>query len=251
MPTACTLTLRGERPARARPEDLHRLACQLVEAPGNPGHRDQVKPFSVGLVRPSDVRPDELEVCVNWLPAAEPAPASLTGAAGRHVRFAGSALEVVALRKDTRSYAELRRLPPLWACEFTFLSPAYFSRSGRDYPLPDPELLVLRLAERWNAYTSASPDLAIAGDALADLRNRVILSLHDIHTVRVEGEGGRATAGFVGHARFGLRRADRRDPAGVTSARLFAALCAFAPYAGIGAQTTHGFGAVRTTPVAR
>ena len=46
MPVAYTITLMSGSPVgEPTYEDLHRLACRLVEPPGGPGHHEQRKPF--------------------------------------------------------------------------------------------------------------------------------------------------------------------------------------------------------------
>jgi CRISPR-associated endoribonuclease Cas6 len=249
MPIAYTVTFHSPRPIGMAPghEDVHRLACQLMEPPGNPDHHAQDKPYSVGAPQLSDLRPDELELRVNWLRDAPPAPPGMAKALGRQLTLPKLMVEVVAVRKEERSYSAMRQLGPLWACDFRFLSPTYFSRSGRDYALPDPELIIRRLLARWNQHVQNEPHL-ITDQAARALTSRVILISHEIRTVRISGQNGRGRAGFIGRARLGLRTIDRRTPDGLAAARVFAALSAFAPYNGLGAQTTHGLGATMTLP---
>ncbi|MGH8884231.1 MAG: CRISPR system precrRNA processing endoribonuclease RAMP protein Cas6 [Egibacteraceae bacterium] len=245
MPVAYTLLLRtGAAAPEPTHEDLHRLACRLVEPPGNPAHQDQRKPFTLWPLQVAPERGDECQLRLNWLPVDDGLGSHLRLALGRRL-WLGTA-EVVPLDVDRQgtSYQTLRDLPPLWQADLRFLSPTYFSRSGRDYLLPDPALIVRSLVVRWNEQVEERPALAIDGDVARELGRRVILKAHELYTVRVTGADGRPRTGFKGQARLGLRTAERRSAEGVACARLLATLCAFVPYCGLGAQTTHGLGAV-------
>lgn len=217
----------------------------MLEKPGDPGHRGQIKVFSVQPLCSSSGGSDHLELRLNWLARRAP-DGRLRACLGRPVQLGHAQLTAVDLETEHVSYGELTETGPVWDCLFTFLSPTYFSRSGRDYLLPDPELVVLRLAARWNEHV-CDQDFAITDESVRGLARRVILMSHRIHTVRVNVGRDRVRAGFVGQARLGLRAVERRQPEGIAGARLFGALCGFAPFCGVGAQTTHGFGAVSTS----
>jgi len=129
------------------------------------------------------------------------------------------------------------------------VSATYFSRSGRHYLLPDPELILRGIVARWNFHNPPGTPLAVADATVRGLAGRIVVKRHSIHTVRTQGHARGQGTGFVGDVRLGLRNADRRNPDGESAARLFASVCAFAPFCGVGAQTTHCFGAVVTRPV--
>lgn len=245
MPVAYTLTFQArERLAEPTHEDLHRLACRLVEPPSNPAHHQQRKPFTVW---PLQVAPEHAGECwlrLNWLPIGGGLGGHLQQALRQRLWLGASQIVPVGFDEDTASYQALRELPPLWQADLRFLSPTYFSRSGRDYLLPDPALIVRSLVARWDEQVEESPALAIDGDMARELGRRVILKAHELYTVRVTGADGRPRTGFMGQARLGLRTAERRSAEGVACARLLATVCAFLPYCGLGAQTTHGLGAV-------
>ncbi|OLT29291.1 hypothetical protein BJF83_11920 [Nocardiopsis sp. CNR-923] len=137
--------------------------------------------------------------------------------------------------RHAHPYSRLAAIPPAAKARVEFTTPAYVNRAGRQLPLPDPELLLAGLARRWAAF-SPHP---LPPDALAEVLQSAHLARHDIRTQPV-GTGRHQRTGFVGHAVFGLpARAPR------TTQRVFAALWAFAEFAGVGAQTTHGLGHVR------
>jgi CRISPR-associated endoribonuclease Cas6 len=112
----------------------------------------------------------------------------------------------------------------------------YFSRNGRDLPLPDPVLIVRSALTRWNVH--APPPLAVEPDLGTALISSVYLREHCGQSRQAPVSATMTQTGFVGTAELGLTRvADERVE------RVFAALMRFAAIAGIGAQTTHGFGA--------
>jgi CRISPR-associated endoribonuclease Cas6 len=238
-----------ERAVQPTFEDLHRLACRLLEASEDPTHQDQVKPFAVWPLRAAGTLPDRTELRLNWLhPEQDPLP-RLRAGLRRPLRLGGAHARPLTLRTQGTSYLELRRRDPIWQCDLRFLSPTYFARSGRDYLLPDPELIVRRLAARWNQHAGLDGPLGVRDDQARELARRVILKAHELHTVRVGGQDGRERTGFLGQIRLALRTAERRDPEALVSAQLLATLTGFAPFCGLGAQTTHGLGAVATFPV--
>ena len=117
------------------------------------------------------------------------------------------------------------------------VSPMYFSRNGRDHPIPDPVLIVRSLARRWNVAVPAT--VAIPDELRDRLCAAVLLADMQGGTVAAPVTTSRDQVGFVGTVRLELPRHAELD-IGV----VFAALMRFAELAGIGAQTTHGFGAV-------
>jgi len=284
MPSAYVMSLRpdGALPSWAVFPKLHGLACTVLE-PGiqapepdglgrhDGGHYAQAKPFAVWpLLRDTTTAElNRLEWRLNWLrDPPEPAgasPASPWRPGPERLRLGATTMRRLGVRELTQPYAHLARKPPRQRYDFTFLSPTYFARSERDYLLPDPELLFGRLAQRWNQHVG-DQRLRLDDELIGRLRAKAILIAHDIATVRtgehlatvllrrtplvVDYELTRERvphdpaerAGFVGVATFGLHRPDS------AVVQAFAALCAFAEYAGIGAQTTHGLGAVTTMP---
>jgi len=241
MPASITATLCPSAPLQPTYEQLHRLVVWLLEAPNSAGHQAQTKPWSVWPLMPSADVAGAVDLRVNWLPPAQRIPERLSALLAKNPRLGNVALTAVRIDAPaSQPYERLLALPPLARCDLVFLSPTYISRSGRDYLLPDPELLVRRLAARWNEHVG-SQRLALVGDDVRKLAGDVICVAHELRTVRITAEEGRERTGFVGQLRLGVRQPGLR--------RLFATLCAFAPYTGIGAQTTHGLGAVRALPV--
>ena len=229
MPAVVTLDLVPQPGLRVYPARLHGAACALVEAAWAGEHHAQRKPFSAGpLIGEAGVARWRLGWLVDRAPRLSPAT----------VHFGPQPCPV--LRCDIRNlpFAELAAGPPAWSAELDVISPLYFSRNGRDHPLPDPVLILRSTCDRWNAFAPAQ--LAVPDEVARELLATVRLASMDGRTVSTPVTATMHQTGFVGSIRLALGRDAGRDVAGA-----FAALMRFADIAGIGAQTTHGFGAVR------
>ncbi|HEX2417995.1 MAG TPA: CRISPR system precrRNA processing endoribonuclease RAMP protein Cas6 [Micromonosporaceae bacterium] len=226
MPATIVLDLHAPDGVPVHPVRLHGAACALFDTDGGHPHP---RPFAVGPVHAGRDGP---VWHLGWLRDAAPPGLPNT------VDLGGRVLPV--LRHTTRpvSYAELAQTPATRRVEIEVLTPLYFSRNGRDHPLPDPLLVVQSLTQRWNAH--APEPLAIPDAERRDLTATVYLAAMTGGTRTLPLPGNRDQTGFVGTVQLALTR-DATTP----TARLFAALTRFANIAGIGAQTTHGFGAVR------
>lgn len=229
MPGVITLDLAPKGELRLNPARLHGAACALVEPAWSGEHRAQHKPFSAG---PLAGTPALTRWRLGWLADQAPRLSPST------VRFGPQPCRVLGCDIQHVPFATLAGCPPVWSAELQVLSPMYFSRNGRDHPLPDPVLMLRSAIDRWNAFAPEPfgiPD-AVRGELLAT----VWLASMDGHTVSTPVTATMHQSGYVGSARLALGRA--ADPP-VASA--FGALMRFADIAGLGAQTTHGFGAIR------
>jgi len=229
MPAVVTLDLVPQPDLRVYPARLHGAACALVEPAWAGGHHAQRKPFSAGpLIGEAGVARWRLGWLADRAPRLSPAT----------VQFGPQPCPV--LRCDTRDlpFAELASGPPAWSAELDVISPLYFSRNGRDHPLPDPVLILRTTCDRWDAFAPAL--LAVPDEVTRELLATVRLASMDGRTVSTPVTVTMHQTGFVGSVRLALGR-----DAGQPAASAFAALMRFADIAGIGAQTTHGFGAAR------
>src|SRR5262249_3504366 len=128
------------------PARLHGAACALLEEPSVP-HTAQHKPFSVGPL--IDAGAGWTRWRVGWRAPTPPPRRPPQGSFGP---------TPCALRPPPplqASFAELLASPPRRHAELRFLSPTYFARNGRDFPLPDPVLVMRSLATRWDAHAPA------------------------------------------------------------------------------------------------
>jgi CRISPR-associated endoribonuclease Cas6 len=175
---------------------------------------------------------------LSWLAEREPPSLPTT------VVFGDARCPVSSTTVRRVSYAELAGSAPVGHAHLRVTSPMFFSRNGRDHPLPDPGLMLRSAATRWNRHAPAA--LAVPDDALRELAKLIYLADFEGRTARVPVSATMSQTGYVGEVHLALVRiADR-------SARVtFAALTRFAALAGLGAQTTHGFGAVDMLEPAR
>lgn len=259
---AATLTL-SLPPIELRPgveAQLHGLACRWFEAPlATPRdvHRAQRKPWAWWPVM---ITPDHAELRVAWL--LDDSPPAGWGPDGDSVRLGARRLPFVA-ETAVVDAARMRAGPPADQADCLFLSPTWFSGHGVDRPLPEARATVSSLLRSWEGCTvePLHPDAAVIEEMLAS----VAVVSHHIRTLRTDAFAGirlrglspleiehvtahpggltsRAAgsrAGFVGRVRFGLvgRPSDGAQ-------FVFATLFRWASLAGIGARTTHGYGAV-------
>jgi CRISPR-associated endoribonuclease Cas6 len=228
VPAILDLVLDLPEQPEVYPARMHGAACSLFGHPEKNGRpRFAVSPL-VDIGGRAAWR-------LGWL-ADEPCRRNI-----RSVLLGDTVHPVVDLAVHEWSFAELAVAPATRRADIEIQSPMFFSRNGRDHPLPDPVLMVQSLAGRWNHH---APDpWVIPQETLRDLLAAVYLV--DMEGCTAAGAVGRRTdqTGFVGDVALGLTR-DADD----LTAALFTTLLRYAEIAGIGAQTGHGFGAVRVAP---
>ncbi|ADP82673.1 CRISPR system precrRNA processing endoribonuclease RAMP protein Cas6 [Pseudofrankia inefficax] len=233
MPSMLVLRLAGAIPDVA-PRWLLGAASAICE-PGVGDAPTQARPFSVGAVVPvvEDARVPVASWRLGWLEDDAPPP----GWPPAEVRFGSQARTVLAAELHRRSYAALAQGTPARHVRLTMTTPTFFALDGRDLPLPDPALMIRGLLARWNGY--APGPLRIGADDARALVDAVYLDGMWGASADVELGHGLRQTGFVGQADLRLLAA--------TSdyiATMFTALTRFATYAGVGARTAYGFGAV-------
>ena len=141
MPTL--LTLRITEPAvPPLPVHLHAAACRLLEPP-DADHTAQRKPFAVGA-------PVAEQGMASWQLGWLPDPAPPASWPPRELKLGGSACRVLDAGARHQPFAALAASRPVIRGLLRFVTPTYFSRNGRDVPLPDPVLVLRSLAQRWN-----------------------------------------------------------------------------------------------------
>ncbi|WP_239377148.1 CRISPR system precrRNA processing endoribonuclease RAMP protein Cas6 [Frankia sp. Cj5] len=246
-----SLTLKFTTPPRPPlPRHLLGAAARLFETPDSDHHAD-TKPFAVGPLVPSpgsanpektahpgkagklDGSPTMTLWRLGWLGHGDPPPAWPP----RTVRFGPCEQSVMGFDTDLWPFARLASAGPARRVRLRMLTPTFFSRNGRDLPLPEPVLIVRSLLARWNAH---APDtLTIDDSAARELVGSVFLDAVSGASEQVPVTEQIRQVGFVGEAELRLLKT-----ASAAAAEVFGALMRFAAIAGVGAQTTHGFGAV-------
>ena len=197
---------------------------------------DAHRPGAPAPARSPDDQPPDSAITtwrLGWLDDDTPPP----GWPPVRIRFGSQARTVVGSERHRYSYADLARSRPARGVRLTMNTPTYFSRGGRNLPLPEPALVVGGLVARWNRYAPASLRIG-AGDARA-IADAVFLDGFWGSSAEVELGHGLRQVGFVGQADLRLL-ADTSD----YTATMFTALARFAAIAGVGEHTSHGFGAV-------
>ena len=126
-------------------------------------------------------------------------------------------------------------LDPIRQISIAFRSPTVFSRNGRPYALPDPQLVMTSLVGRWNSCAEASKEKRVPDHVRELLCREVALRSFDGHAI---GVGRKDEAGFVGSTDFYLRHADEEV------GRWMAAVWTLAEYTGVGAELACGSGRI-------
>ena len=116
-----------------------------------------------------------------------------------------------------------------------FYSPTTFRVGGRNYPLPDPQLVFLNLLQKWNTF---SP-IYLGENYIDFIKANVLPGAYKLQT-RIIHFDKYKQVGFTGNCSFSIRK--QRDD---ILARVLFMLAEFAYYAGIGYKTTMGMGQVR------
>ncbi|WP_250279970.1 CRISPR system precrRNA processing endoribonuclease RAMP protein Cas6 [Frankia sp. Cppng1_Ct_nod] len=240
-----SLVLKFATPPRPPlPRQLLGAAAQLFET-ADSDHHAETKPFAVGpVVTPAELHsstgsPGSPSMAIwrlGWLGDGD-LPQTWPP---RAVRFGPCAQQVMGFDVDPWPFARLASVGAARRVRLRMLTPTFFSRNGRDLPLPEPVLIVRSLLARWNAHAPAV--LAVGDDAARELVGAVFLDAVSGSSRQVPVTEQIRQVGFVGEAELRLLKT-----ASAGTAELFGALMRFAAIAGIGAQTTHGFGAVEVT----
>jgi len=223
-------------PFDPHPTQLRGAAGQLFETPDS-DHHAPMQPFAVG---PLISGIGSAQWRLGWLPDRAGPP----GWPPPTVTFGSVTCQVLGRHREESPFARLASGKPVRRAGVRVLTPMFFSRNGRDLPLPDPVLIARNLANRWN--THAPAELAIDDALERDLLDSVFLARMTGTTVQLPIGHRLHQTGFVGDLELGLTRS-----APAAAAQTFGALTQFATIAGVGALTTHGFGAVEVRPVQR
>ena len=146
------------------------------------------------------------------------------------------------------AWPELRHWPGTRAWQVRFLTPACARRHNRVSPLLGPDALARGLAERWRQlHPATAPELTWRGTGpvwVSDLDGRSEVQVLSRRARRQHGPARQEEiiSGFTGRVRYVC------DDGTDAEAACFAALLAFATFAGAGSHTAYGFGTVIPEP---
>ncbi len=121
----------------------------------------------------------------------------------------------------------------------SFLSPTSFRSKGNHYPLPAPDKLFHSYLRRWNHFAANQFDQDLF---LPWVENNVIITRHQLESIRVPGGKRGLVTGFMGAVELDLAKSASDNPEFV---KLYKALTQLAPYCGTGHKTTFGLGQTR------
>ena len=263
MPSTWEVTLAGLADAAIPLTAPHAVISRWLDDPAQrPGtspaamsrseHSDQVKKWACGPPRalPGNGTGSGIALQVRLLDDGLAARLHAATAPGALVRLGTSRYQVCEPARMTAQAAwpELRRWPGSRAWQVRFLTPACARRRNRTAPLLAPDTLARGLAERWQHLDPATaPGLPWRGTGpvwVSDLdgHSDVQILSRRAHQDTGQPRQEEIISGFTGRIRYVC------DDGTDTDAACFAALLAFAAFAGAGSHTAYGFGTIVPEP---
>ena len=129
----------------------------------------------------------------------------------------------------------LARAEPARHITFQFTSPTTFHSGGRSVPLPQPDLILGSLLERWNAFAP----VALPEEARRFAAECMAVSRYELQTRSLPFKEGAVKIGMIGQATLAATRYDRYWLS------VMNLLADYALFAGVGAGVTMGMGQCR------
>jgi CRISPR-associated endoribonuclease Cas6 len=234
MPSRWRITLPTIDPSQVRLEHLHAVVSGWFDT--NPDtHRAAAKPYSItppaacaagtaveiGLL--DDTLVDRLLTCA--------APGKTVRLGTQHTRLCAAPDQVAVL-----TWAQAAAAGGMDAWCLRFVTPTTFRRGNLFTPWPAPKAVLGSLRAAWRRF--APPDLP---PLILELTPEPVWVTDIDGANQVLKVNDRTVSGFVGRIRFA---ADAPDPV----AAAIDQLVRLAPFAGVGAYTTRGFGMTRPEP---
>lgn len=263
MPSSWEVTLAGPADAAIPLAAPHAVISRWLDdpaqsgvAPGAPAHQAVSRSEHGGPVKrwacgpPRAVAGTGIALQIRLLDENLAGRLHAATAAGAAVRLGDGRYQVSGPARMTGQAAwhELRHWPGTRAWQVRFLSPACARRRDRTYPLLAPDALARGLAERWqHLHPATAPELTWRGTGpvwVSDLDGHSEAQIL-ARNIRREGASVRreeVISGFTGRVRYVC------DHGTDAEAACFAALLAFAAFAGAGSHTAYGFGAITAEP---
>jgi CRISPR-associated endoribonuclease Cas6 len=155
------------------------------------------------------------------------------------LRYAPLKIQSVAFALPSTTYAQLYQTELAKTLTLSFLSPTSFRRKGHHLPLPWPVNVFHSYLRRWNELSGMQFD---DETFLAWVDESVLISRHQLESVKVSAGKKGSVTGFLGAVEFSLTNESTKQQ---HFQRLFTALGQLAPYCGTGHKTTFGLGQTR------
>jgi CRISPR-associated endoribonuclease Cas6 len=121
----------------------------------------------------------------------------------------------------------------------SFLSPTTFRRKGHHFPLPLPQNVFHSYLRRWLNFSGQNID---SESFLNWIENEVIISRHQLESLKIVGAKGGTITAFLGAVEYNLTHQGKQNQ---NFLQLYSILGQFAPYCGTGHKTTFGLGKTR------
>lgn len=233
MPTAWNVLYLGIDPRHTHLHHLHAALSEILEH-GLVGHIGQhVKPYTISPLWEHDLGAVQQ---LTWLSDSSTGTIDdrMRQSFGQEIRF-GTQTGVISTieRLETTSFESLIEpgVAP-FEFKFTFHSPVTFRKGNRTEPSPYPTAVFGHLRRRWHEFCDPGTELTID---FADCE-MLIGSINGFtHVVDIPKRG--AIKGFVGDVTIECAPTTKRS-----ARQALHALARFAAFAGVGANTTIGFG---------
>ena len=148
-------------------------------------------------------------------------------------------IKSVEIALPPATYSNLSKTISNQKIALRFLSATSFRSKGNHYPLPSPDKLFHSYLRRWNHFAADQFDQNLF---LPWVENNVIITRHQLDSIRVPGGKRGLVTGFVGAVELDLAKSASGNPEFI---KLYKALGQLAPYSGTGHKTTFGLGQTR------
>jgi CRISPR-associated endoribonuclease Cas6 len=230
MPSVWAIDLVGPEPVGVLPDYLHAVASSVVDPPG--AHHAQVKPFTV---RPLEaLGGNRYRFAVGLLDDTEtPNIVERLDALSPTVRFGSSFYERVGAATLVRSEpwaSMVDEARPVERVGLAFRSPTFFRRGSVSHVMPVASVVFGHLRRRWREHAGVAPECVLED-------REIQVTRIDLRTVSFTLRS-RPAVGVIGEVEYDVSDLEDAERAAIDA---FARLAA---YAGCGAATTYGCGAV-------
>lgn len=231
MPSRWDLALPGLEPAGVRLEHLHAVVSTWFDR-DDEAHRASAKPYTVS---PPRAGPGGPVVEIGLLDDGLANRLLTVASPGARVRLGRTTISLSEHPRQTAAIPWDRMVDATSARAWCvrFATPTTFRRGNSFSPLPTPKTVLGSLRHSWRAF--APPEvLGIELDLTADPAWVTDIDGRN----EVSKVNGRTVSGFVGRLRI---ECDGTD----ATAAMIDRLMRLAPFSGVGAYTTRGFGVTR------
>jgi CRISPR-associated endoribonuclease Cas6 len=234
MPSRWELSLPTQQPEAVRLEHLHAVVSRWFDT-DDTAHRANSKGYTVSPLRQGDQGP-VIEIGLvddNLIGSllANTAPGTPIRLGRTHI-----AIPTAPTQTAAATWHALAQPGHATAWCLRFVTPLTFRRGNRFTPMPTPKTILASLRATWRTYAPADiaqPDLDLSHDPVW------VTDIDGANDVRKVND--RIVSGFLGRLRI-------ECDAEPHIARAVNQVIQLAPFSGIGAHTTRGFGVTRIEP---